>query len=392
MDCLNTISRKVCIILLCNALGMLNVHAFNVGIDHASYAAIVTSDTIPPQINKEMLEMFQNFKQRGAITESFYYQLLQNPDLRHPGKWRQVYEEYRQALLIQEDPLEHEEFVKLVEEEVAHLTREIQETTDIKETTVDEKSDVEADELVKPADPVVIQEDPPEEVQEEIIISEELISETIIPDPEKIPVEDETRHIADTRIPVKPDAPVKATVPHTNVRYHVQIAASLVPLDADYLKRLYDGPRQIHHFREDQWEKYYIGEFYAFDQAREELRKTQVADAFIIAYFNNQKLIPYKARQVERVFTNTTLQTFHHVPGEQYRIQIAASIRPLTMQELQSILPDIGKAGIIYEDGWFKYSIPGAETLSESWKIASSINVEGAFVVRYRKGQLIPLR
>ncbi len=89
---------------------------------------------------------------------------------------------------------------------------------------------------------------------------------------------------------------------------------------------------------------------------------------------------------------HSAFSTFHNNSGEEYRVQIAASRYPLGYYEVKSIYTGDKTVGVIFEEGWFKYSLPGASTLSDSWEIAGNASVDGAFVVMYRKGEKIPLR
>jgi hypothetical protein len=304
------------------------------------------SDSLAPRINEDMIRMFEDFKKRGAISETFYSKIIEDTLRRDPERWRQLLEEYREAIAIGEDPLEQEEFIELVTEEL--------------DAFISEEPIVES--------PIVI----PQQTQDTPVIHETPVIYRDVTTPvQRINISTGTQEI---------------------VRYHIQIAASITPLDDAYLKRLYKGNLEIKHFKEDQWEKYIIGHFNSFAKAREELRKTNVNGAFIIAFVLDQKLIAYKARQVERVFNTTTLKTFHTDSGDFFRVQIAASKRHLKPNELRKIYPQIESIGIYFENEWYKYSIPGAPALSESWKIARSTNIKGAYVVRYQNGKRRPLR
>ncbi len=290
------------------------------------------SDTIPVQINHEMLRMFEAFKERGAITETFYDRILQEAEKQDPERWRQLLEEFRGAIEQGDDPFEQEEFIELVTEEV--------------ETFLSE------DTLQLPAN--ARHRDSP---AEHTLIMDKTMERT-----------------------------------QDMVRYHIQLAASTEPLDDASLQKLHTGNRAVFHFREDQWIKYFTGNFHHFDQAREALRQTDAPGAYIVAYVSGKRIMAYQGRQVEKVFAATTLQTFHNDEQDQYRIQIAASQRPLTDIELNRLYAGTKQIGIIYEDQWYKYSIPATPTLSEAWDFVKSINIEGAYVVRYRKGKLLPLQ
>lgn len=318
-----------------------------------SFSLAIYGDTLPAQINHEMLRMFREFRERGAITETFYYRITQDTTPHNPERWRQLLEEYARALEDGEDPLVHDDFLDLLTEEADAF---IQEQSEEEKTTYDAQALREqqpATDTQQEQEPVVVKQ------------TEEVIAE------------------------IYHAAPKNG---QDMVRYHIQIAASSLPLSQQQLRNIYHGEKEIHHFTEDQWEKYYIGHYRRFSDAREKLRTLNIEGAFIIAYVLDQKHVAYRARQIERVFASTSLQTFHHDEQDQFRVQIAASSSPLSMNELYRIYPDTTEVAIIYEDKWFKYSIPGAETLTQSWRIARETRVDGAFVVRYRKGRPLPLR
>lgn len=348
----NSLSGKI------SGLSFMIIAFFNIAFSGYSFASIQnnhSNDSISPQINQEMLQMFENFKERGAITESFYYQLIQSTDSVEALKWGKLLEKYQGAVSEGNDPLAEEDIIDLLDK-----NSDIIQSDNIINSESGEES-------INSEIPVDIQESG----TEKIVIEEALTTD------DNITVSNNERIL---------------TVNQTMVRYHIQIAASTDPLSNRYLERLYNGNLEIHHFTEDNWNKYYIGEYYTFNDAREQLDDINVEGAFVIAYAIKQKLLPYKARIIEKVFANSHLQTFHEEEKDVFRIQLAASLKPLSETELKSLYEATSKLGIIYEDDWYKYSIDGAETLSESWAMVKDLNIDGAFVVRYKKGEKLPLR
>ena len=91
-----------------------------------------------------------------------------------------------------------------------------------------------------------------------------------------------------------------------DVIYKVQIYASHKPAHKRELKRKYNGKSKIENVFEDNWNKYLIGAFDSYRNARLCVEKIQVSDAFVVAYINNQRanIIIAKAK------TNET-----HVPS-----------------------------------------------------------------------------
>ena len=76
----------------------------------------------------------------------------------------------------------------------------------------------------------------------------------------------------------------------TNVVYKVQILASKDPATDQELRKKYKGNLRIFNFYEDEWYKYSIGEYASYTEAKDQLIKCEVYDAFIIAYINGKKV------------------------------------------------------------------------------------------------------
>ncbi len=314
-----------------------------------------------PQINRQMLEMFLSLRDSGVITPTAFEYILENPEKVRTEGWQKVLAEYQESLQKQEDPLEHENFRDKIAEEITVIH-------DDDDGLVVEDQNTDNQENTIPED--------------EILIEETIIEETVIEDVVIRRSMDDTETISTDITTVNPSMAGDA------VRYHVQIAASVTPLDETYLRTIYSGERNINHFQEDGWEKYYIGNFSRYREAQSELHSNvDTRDAFVIAFLLGKKVMAYKARMVEDILANTPLDTFHENPDSQYRIQIAASTRPLSLTKLETIYPNTGQIGIIYEGGWFKYSIPGADTRDASWDISQNLGVQGSFVVQYQAGE-----
>lgn len=314
-----------------------------------------------PQINRQMLEMFLSLRDSGIITPTAFEYILQNPEKVRTEGWQKVLAEYQESLQKQQDPLQHDDFRDKIAEEITSIDTLEEETV-----AEDQNSDNQEN---------IAQED-------EILVEETLIEETVIED---VVIR---RNLDDTETVHTDISAANPSMADDAVRYHVQIAASVTPLEETYLRTLYSGDRPINHFREDGWEKYYIGNFSRYNEARSELQNNvDTRDAFVIAFLLGKKVMAYKARMVEDILSNSPLDTFHENPDNQYRIQIAASVRPLSLESLEKIYRQTNQIGIIYEGGWFKYSIPGAETREESWDMSQNLGVKGSFVVQYRAGK-----
>jgi hypothetical protein len=70
-----------------------------------------------------------------------------------------------------------------------------------------------------------------------------------------------------------------------------------------------------------------------------------------------------------------------------FRIQIAASRKMLTFQELLIMNPGNYPVEAVPEGGWFKYQFIGVPFFSDAQRISHEANVKGSFIVAYRNGQ-----
>ncbi|MFW5778128.1 MAG: hypothetical protein ACOCW7_03060 [Bacteroidota bacterium] len=324
-----------------------------------------------PQINKQMLEMFQSLKDSGVITSTAFEYIMQNPEKVRTEGWQKVLADYQESLQKQENPIEHEDFRDKIAQKITDIDNNEEDTIVAnQETENKENASLEDETLTE------------ETITEETIIEESVMEEDVMQD---VIIRKNLEDSETTRTDI---SAVNPSVAGYAVRYHVQIAASKTPLDETYLRTIYSGERDINHFKEDGWEKYTIGNFSRYRDAQSELQnRVDTHDAFIIAYLLGKKVMAYKARMVEDILANTPLDTFHENPDTQYRIQIAASTIPLSLKKLETLYPHTDQIGIIYEGGWFKYSIPGADTRESSWDLSQNLRVRGSFVVQYQSGK-----
>jgi len=318
----------------------------------------LTQDTLPLKINFQMLKMFEIYKQKENVSDSLRYQLLYDQAIRASDLWAKAYMLYILSL----------------------VNPDFQPTELAKADSTGRQDSISPGGLqVHPSQSLSNQEHP-------------FASGTTKPD---------RASVAEGQKPLREDFRGRYLVGETNdldlpsktiVSYHIQIAASRKPLGQDVIKRLYDGDEEVYHYQEDDWEKYYIGDFTSYEQSLNLLRQINVKGAFPIAFVTGIKTPILKAKEVSRAFSSKPLKTFHHQSNPQYRIQISASRVPLSTTQLQSLHPQIEDIGFIFEDNWYKYSIEGGETLEETLLILKQIPVKGAFAVKYQKGNKIPLR
>lgn len=291
-------------------------------------------------VNHRMLEMFDFFKSRGSVSDSIRMELIGNPDHRNLYGWLRVFEAYKNAIHYQGEQIQSR-----LDSVLADSFR--------------------LDSLVRiPADePMFLESIVNGLGADNFQLATEFVSGKIQPE-----------------------------LKSTGMVFHVQIAASKKKLEDNYLLRKYQGSLPINHFQEDSWEKYYVGSFDNSKDARKALNESKVEGAFIISYLNGKKMLYYKALQLEKTNAESLQQLLSDVSNDHFRVQIAASHRPMSHEELRRIYPNIDHIAMIFEEGWFKYSVEAGADLRGAWMLAYQTQIQGAFVVRYRHGQRISLR
>ena len=75
-----------------------------------------------------------------------------------------------------------------------------------------------------------------------------------------------------------------------------------------------------------------------------------------------------------------------------YRVQIAASRKEMSDQELYRIYKGKNEVRMFQEDGWYKYYIAEKNTYFEALEIKNSSNVEGAFIAAYDQNHKLALK
>ncbi len=78
--------------------------------------------------------------------------------------------------------------------------------------------------------------------------------------------------------------------------------------------------------------------------------------------------------------------------GVVYMVQIAASRRPLTRNQLQAILPGNHTIEVVFEDDWYKYRISGFRLFKDASQFARSSGVNDAWVLATDGGNPIQIR
>ena len=117
-----------------------------------------------------------------------------------------------------------------------------------------------------------------------------------------------------------------------------------------------------------------------------------------------QKNIPFYSKKPERlvpennridpiiyqkVFVHDTIIIQKKQKEYVFRVQIAASKKPLNIAILKRIYHADDIINTEVEDGWYKYSVGKFDTYREAKKFKINIGVSDAFIVVYRKGQKV---
>jgi hypothetical protein len=75
-----------------------------------------------------------------------------------------------------------------------------------------------------------------------------------------------------------------------------------------------------------------------------------------------------------------------------FKVQIAAHTIPLSENYLKTLYPGTHKIDMIYEDGWYKYSIGAYSSFQQASELMRETNVPRAFVVAYQAGKKIKIK
>jgi len=170
--------------------------------------------------------------------------------------------------------------------------------------------------------------------------------------------------------------------------YRVQIAACRVPLDEKTLQDIYNGQETTTELFENKWYKYTLGKFSQFRHARKLRDQLQIPGAFVIAYLHGKRI---KATTANKRMSGSQV-TSDMDPGLIFfRVQIAASKRPLSPEFLKFMYNSDQPINIVKEEGWYKYSLFVGKNYKEAKYIARHTSVPGAFVVAYYENTKLDL-
>lgn len=159
------------------------------------------------------------------------------------------------------------------------------------------------------------------------------------------------------------------------VEYRVQIAASRNPMEERELSAIYLGPVRFSELFEDNWYKYVSDPFGNFNEANDFRISSDVTGAFVVYYYQGQRI-----KKPGRINIKE---------NKIYKIQIAASKRPLREQEISTIYSGTYSIEIQYDGIWYHYLIHSGTNLEEARKKLIDVPVNGAFIVIYKGGNRI---
>lgn len=169
--------------------------------------------------------------------------------------------------------------------------------------------------------------------------------------------------------------------------YRVQIAADKKPLSQGTLRKLYDGQKDIERIMEGEWYKYSIGDFSSFEQAEAFKKSLNLEDAFIVVKKETKAEEPTGEKTVSSDTEKKKKEDKITDTAEDdivFKVQLAASVNPLTGEELEEIYQGIKKIQMDRGDGWYRYSIGSCPTYFHAVRLKNKCGVKGAFVVAYQ--------
>ncbi len=197
----------------------------------------------------------------------------------------------------------------------------------------------------------------------------------------KIPFE---KALAETR---ESSTPVPETTSETSARYFaVQIAASRETLSDNILRMLYAGNQPVTKHFEDNWYKYTIGQESTLLEAQRLKTASGVKGAFLVAYQNGVRitltdLTPSSEEKQEYLQKSSV--------GKTFKIQIAASRRPLSDREIKALYSGSGEISMQLEDGWYRYTIGNETSYAGAADLKERLNLKNTFIAIYSNGKRI---
>jgi hypothetical protein len=169
--------------------------------------------------------------------------------------------------------------------------------------------------------------------------------------------------------------------------YRVQIAAGKNPLSQNLLRKVYSGNKEFTVVNEDGWNKYSIGDFSSWEEANKFRQECGVPGAFIVKSGSSTGKVYSATSGVSDPETGSTVSSNE----VEFRVQIAASRKPIPSEELRKIYKGNRTINSFSEEGWVKYYIASVPSFGEAKQIKAESGSRNAFIVAYRDGRKIEL-
>ena len=197
----------------------------------------------------------------------------------------------------------------------------------------------------------------------------------------KVPFE---KALAETR---ETSAPVSETTNEPSTRFFaVQIAASRESLSDNLLRMLYSGNQPVTKHFEDNWYKYTIGKESTLLEAQRLKTASGVKGAFIVAYQNGARItlsgLTSSPEEKQEDLQKSSA-------GKIFKVQIAASRRPLSNREIKALYSGTGEISKQLEDGWYRYTIGNETTFEGAADLKGRLNLKNTFIAIYSNGKRI---
>lgn len=185
--------------------------------------------------------------------------------------------------------------------------------------------------------------------------------------------------------------------PSERVEFRIQIRAAYKRrISVDSLARILKIDSTIREERVNNWYKYSIGSFKTYQDARayrkELVKRRLLNDAFIIAYFDNERLNTLS--ELKEIAPETLpggKTTKYEENGVCYRVQILAlmhkRVSPAVLQDMYQIEEEVNEE--VYHN-WRKYTVGACRSKDKALKMRLDLiekGVEGAFIVAYKNGE-----